>query len=115
VVGEVNFGGAMVEFVIQTARPRTPYRSVVATRNKCVRAEPVAALVEKGKIKHVGFYQELEEELSGMTTNGYTGGSSPNRADAYIWAFTELFRDIVSEAVKEDSLPPGLLNGYREI
>lgn len=99
VVGEVNFGGAMVEHVIQTARPRTPYQSVVATRNKSVRAEPVAALVEQGKIRHIGFYAELEEELSGMTTNGYIGENSPNRADAYVWAFTALFGQIV--AVKQ--------------
>lgn len=96
VVGEVNYGGAMVEHVIQTARPRTPYKSVIATRNKAVRAEPVASLTEQGKIRHIGFYSDLEEELAGMTTNGYMGESSPNRADAYVWAFSELFGEIVT-------------------
>lgn len=96
VVGEVNYGGAMVEHVIQTARPRTPYKSVIATRNKAVRAEPVASLTDQGKIRHIGFYPELEEEMSGMTTNGYVGERSPNRADAYVWAFYELFGEIVT-------------------
>lgn len=99
VVGEINFGGAMVEHVIQTARPRTPYRSVVATRGKAVRAEPVAALVEQGRIRHIGYFRDLEDELVAFTTNGYLGEKSPNRADSYIWAFTELFGQIV--AVKQ--------------
>jgi phage terminase large subunit-like protein len=103
VVGEINFGGAMVEHVIQTARPRTPYRSVTATRGKSVRAEPVAALYEQGRIRHVGYYRDLEDELSAFTTNGYMGENSPNRADAAVWAFTELFGEIV--AVKKKSKP----------
>ena len=97
VVGETNYGGEMVKFVIQTARPRTPYKAVTATRNKQVRAEPVAALYEQGKIRHVGYLTALEDELSNMTTNGYVGTGSPNRADAVVWGFTELFGEIVAE------------------
>ena len=97
VVGETNYGGEMVKFVIQTARPRTPYKAVTATRNKQVRAEPVAALYEQGKIRHVGYLTALEDELSNMTTNGYVGTGSPNRADAVVWGFTELFMAIVAE------------------
>lgn len=100
VVGEVNYGGAMVEHVIRTARPRTPYKSVVATRNKAVRAEPIAALYETGKIRHAGFFRELEDELVSFTVNGYVGPHSPNRADAAVWAFTELFDGIVREPQK---------------
>lgn len=95
IVGEVNFGGAMVEHVIQTARPRTPFISVHASRGKHVRAEPIAALYEDGRIRHVGYYTDLEDELVNMTTNGYVGDRSPNRADAAIWGFTELFGGIV--------------------
>lgn len=97
VVGEVNFGGAMVEHVIRTSRPRTPYKSVTASRSKAVRAEPVAALYEQGRIRHVGFYPDLEEELAAFTVNGFVGDHSPNRADAVVWAFTELFGEIVAE------------------
>ena len=96
IVGEINFGGAMVEHVIQTSRPRTPYRSVTATRGKMVRAEPAAALYEQGRIRHVGYFRDLEDELAAFTTNGYMGPDSPNRADALIWAITDLFGEIVA-------------------
>jgi phage terminase large subunit-like protein len=95
VVGEANYGGAMVQHVIQTARPRTPYKAVTATRGKHVRAEPFAALYEQGRIRHVGYLPELEDELTAFSTSGYTGSGSPNRADAAIWALSELFGAIV--------------------
>lgn len=91
VVGEDNYGGAMVEHVIQTARPNTPYKAVKASRGKVVRAEPVAALYEQGKVKHVGYFPELEDELMSFTTTGYQGMGSPNRGDWLVWAITELF------------------------
>lgn len=96
VVGEVNYGGAMVNATIQTARPRTPFKQVTATRGKAVRAEPFSALYEQGKVRHVGQFLELEGELTSFNTNGYLGGGSPNRADALIWALAELFPAIVS-------------------
>ena len=95
VVGEDNFGGAMVEHVIQTARPRTPYKAVKASRGKVVRAEPIASLFETGKAKLVGEFRELEAELCGLSTTGYTGEGSPNRADAMVWAMSELFPGMV--------------------
>lgn len=91
VVGEANYGGAMVQHTIQTARPRTPYKAVTATRGKAVRAEPISALYEQGKVRHVGGFQELEDELISFSTVGYLGEGSPNRADALIWGLTELF------------------------
>lgn len=103
VVGEVNYGGEMVRHVIQTARPKTPFRKVTATRGKAVRAEPLSALVEQGKIRHVGMYPDLEEELAGFTTTGYRGDGSPNRADAWVWAFTELFGGMVKP--RDDDKP----------
>lgn len=101
IVGEINYGGAMVEHVIQTARRRTPYKKVTASRGKVVRAEPVAALAESGRIRHAGYFNDLEDELCSFTTHGYLGADSPNRADAYVWAFTELFDGIING--KEDS------------
>ena len=91
VVGEVNYGGAMVEHVIRTADPNIPYKEVTASRGKAVRAEPVASLYEQEKIHHVGRFDELEDELCSMTMAGYMGLKSPNRGDAAVWAFTELF------------------------
>ena len=101
VVGEINYGGAMVEHVIQTSRReggqrRVPYKSVTATRGKAVRAEPFSALYEQGKIRHVGDFRDLEDELVAFSTVGYTGDKSPNRADAWIWVLAELFPGIVA-------------------
>lgn len=95
IVGEVNYGGEMVRHTIQTARPRTLYKAVNATRGKAVRAEPISALYEQGKVRHVGYFRDLEDELVAFSTVGYTGENSPNRADALIWALTELFPGIV--------------------
>ena len=95
IVAEVNYGGAMVGHVIRTARPRTPFRPVTASRGKVVRAEPISALVESGKIRMAGVFRELEDELCGFTTHGYTGENSPNRADAMVWAFSDLFPELV--------------------
>lgn len=96
VIGETNFGGAMVGHVIQTARARTPFQKVTASRGKVVRAEPFSSLYEQGKVRHAGRFHELEEELTAFTTHGYVGGDSPNRADAAIWALASLFPAIVS-------------------
>jgi hypothetical protein len=79
IVAERNFGGAMVEHVIQTSRPRTPCKMVTASRGKHIRAEPISALYEEGKVIHVGNFPELEEELTSFSTTGYMGDSSPNR------------------------------------
>ena len=96
VVGEVNYGGAMVNQTIQTARPRTPFKQVTASRGKHVRAEPFSSLYENGKVRHVGQFIELESELCAFNTAGYIGDGSPNRADAAIWALAELFPAIVT-------------------
>jgi len=100
VVGEVNFGGAMVGHTIQTARPRTPFKAVTASRGKVVRAEPISALCESGKVRFVGEFRELEQELLSFSTTGYMGEGSPNRADAMIWACYELFPGLVRQEQK---------------
>lgn len=97
VVGETNFGGAMVEQTIQVARPRTPFKKVTASRGKVQRAEPFSALYEQGKVRHVGMFPKLEDELAGFSTTGYVGSKSPNRADALIWALAELFPAITNK------------------
>lgn len=110
IVGEKNYGGAMVRFTIQVARPRTPYKDVTATRGKSVRAEPHSALYEQGKVCHVGYFEKLEGELTAFSTHGYLGTGSPNRADALIWALTELFPAIVKpeDEPEEDEEFPGM-------
>jgi len=91
VVAEINNGGAMVETTLRSADAALPVRSVSASRGKAARAEPVAALFESGKAKLAGCFPELEDELCGLVAGGdYRGCRSPDRADAMVWAMTEL-------------------------
>jgi phage terminase large subunit-like protein len=92
VVAEANQGGAMVEAVLRAANAALPLRLVHATRGKAARAEPVAALYEAGRVRHAGYFARLEDELCGLLPGGtYQGpGRSPDRADACVWALTEL-------------------------
>lgn len=102
IVGEQNYGGAMVKHVIKTSNPRANYGKVNATRGKVVRAEPFSALYEQGKVRHVGYYNDLEDELTAFSTYGYMGDNSPNRADALIWALAELFPGIIKSVNKQE-------------
>ena len=84
-------GGFAVEFVIRTANPNISYKAVHASRGKMLRAEPVSALHETGKIRMVGNFPDLEDEMLSSTTTGYAGVRSPNRLDWLVFAITELF------------------------
>ena len=92
VVAEANQGGAMVESVLRAANHALPIRLVHASRGKAARAEPVAALYEAGRIVHSDAFPTLEDQLCGLMAGGeYHGpGRSPDRADALVWALTEL-------------------------
>ena len=92
VVAEANQGGAMVESVLRAADVALPLRLVHARSGKSARAEPVAALYEAGRVRHAGMFPLLEDELCGLIAGGsYQGpGRSPDRADALVWALTEL-------------------------
>jgi phage terminase large subunit-like protein len=92
VVAEANQGGAMVESVLRAADQALPVKLVHASRGKVARAEPVAALYAAGRVRHVGVFARLEDQLCGLLVGGsYAGpGNSPDRADAAVWALTEL-------------------------
>lgn len=92
VVAEANQGGAMVASVLRAADVGLPLTLVHASRGKVARAEPVALLYEAGRIHHVGVFAALEDELCGLVMGGgYEGpGRSPDRADALVWAVSEL-------------------------
>jgi phage terminase large subunit-like protein len=81
----------MVQEIIRAAKPGVPYRSVKASRGKVIRAEPIASLFEQQKISLVGHFEALEDQLCAMTTAGYVGSRSPDRADAMIWGLADLF------------------------
>lgn len=93
IVAERNFGGAMVEHVIKTIDKNVAYKEVTASRGKVARAEPVAALYEQGRVSHVGSMPELEDQMCQMAPEGFVGEGSPDRADALVWALTELLVD----------------------
>jgi len=90
IVAERNFGGAMVQAVIRAADGKASYKEVTASRGKAVRAEPVSALWEQGRMSMVGSLAEMEDEMCMMTNTGFTGEHSPNRLDAMVWAVTEV-------------------------
>lgn len=92
VIAEANMGGKMVESVLLAADAELPIKLVHASHGKVRRAEPVAHLYHRARVRHVGSFPALEDELCGlMTGGGYEGpGRSPDRADACVWALTAL-------------------------
>lgn len=87
IIAEKNYGGDMVQSVIRNVDRKVPYKAVTATRGKALRAEPIAALYEQGRVHHVGVHRELEDQM----TNWAPGDAqSPDRLDAATWALTEL-------------------------
>jgi PBSX family phage terminase large subunit len=89
IVAEVNNGGDLVEKVIRTIDRSVPYTPVRASRGKILRAEPIAALYEQGKVSHCGEFRELEDQMTSYTP---LSKKSPDRLDALVWALTELSR-----------------------
>lgn len=88
IIGETNQGGDLIEAMLRSVSANVAYKSVRASRGKVARAEPVAALYEQGRVKHVGILRELEDQLCNWTP----GEPSPDRMDALVWCLTELFR-----------------------
>ena len=109
-VAEVNQGGDMVEEIIRQIDPNIAFRAVRATRGKALRAEPVAALYEQGRVKHLSILPlpppgggregggstienltKLEDQMSAFGAHTFTGDTkSPDRVDALVWAITDL-------------------------
>lgn len=86
IVAEKNYGGDMVATIIRNMSPEVSYKDVTASRGKYLRAEPIAAFYERGKVHHVGRYNKLEDEMCLWLP----GDKSPNRMDALVWALTDL-------------------------
>lgn len=105
IVAETNFGGEMVKFVVQAAKPGVPFKKIVASRGKSVRAEPISVLTEQGKVRFAGTFMQLEDELCGFTSRGYMGANSPNRADALVWGVSELFPGVARAQPKKKQTP----------
>jgi len=96
IVAEVNNGGDMVETTLRMIDPNAPFASVHASRGKITRAEPVAALYEQGRVRHVGVFPHLEDQMCAFARDAHgtfdvrLAGFSPDRVDALVWALTDL-------------------------
>ena len=120
IVAEINNGGDMVEATLRMVDPNVPFRAVHASRGKIARAEPVATLYEQGKVRHLGAFPILEDQMCAFTrdapwTAGWTAGvspasspaSSPDRVDALVWALSDLFVQPMPHA--------GIFERYRQL
>ena len=110
IIGEVNNGGDLVEANIRTTAPDVAYRSVRASRGKAIRAEPVAALYEQGRVHHVGNFPLLEEQMCSWSPQ--SGGKSPDRMDALVWAITDLVVDQEQESHSFQIIAPVRISRY---
>jgi phage terminase large subunit-like protein len=90
VVAEVNQGGEMVAAMLKSVDESLPLSLVRATRGKFLRAEPVAALYEQGRVAHAGRFTALEDQMCDFGPDGLSSGRSPDRLDALVWALTAL-------------------------
>src|SRR5579883_2183900 len=108
VVAEVNNGGDMVEATIRMIDAGVSYRALRASRGKILRAEPVAALYERGRVHHVGGFAVLEDQICAFTTefDRQAAGYSPDRLDALVWALSDLM---------VETGDTGLLDYYRDL
>ncbi len=104
IIAEGNNGGEMVESTIRAQDGNVAVTIVTATRGKEIRAEPVSALYEQGRIHHVGNFARLEDELCEWDPQDKTA-ASPNRLDALVWAITALM-------LENDGT--GILDYYRQ-
>ena len=113
IVAETNQGGEMVAHTIRSVRPGLRVIEVKATRGKHIRAEPISALYGLDRISHIGAFPELETQMCLMTADGYQGDGSPDRVDALVWLFTELFPKMTRRERTHQSLPTRANNKYR--
>ena len=114
IVAEVNQGGDMVAHTLKTVSPNVNIRMVRASRGKHIRAAPVAALYEQGRVSHVGGFPELEDQMALMTPAGYEGEASPDRVDALVWAMSELLPQMNTAPINLSALkiPRGRGGGW---
>ena len=102
IVIEINQGGDMVRHTLESVRPGIRIIEVRATKGKHVRAEPISALYQLGRVSHVGTFDKLETQMCQVTSAGYQGDGSPDRVDAMVWAMTELFPKLNRQKPKVD-------------
>ena len=102
----------MVKHTLQSVRRGVPIVEVRATRGKHVRAEPISGLYSLGQISHVGAFPQLEDQMCLMTASGYEGEGSPDRVDALVWAFSQLFPKLTRRTDMRGRIPTRANSGY---
>jgi phage terminase large subunit-like protein len=103
IVAEKNQGGEMVEAVLRAKARDIPLTLVHASRGKIIRAEPISALYEQGRVHHVGRFDKLEDQMCLFTRDvDRRPGKSPDRVDALVWGLTSLFDKITSRRRRND-------------
>jgi phage terminase large subunit-like protein len=102
IVAEANQGGEMVAETIHAQNPHAPVELVKASRGKYVRAEPIAALYARGRVRHVGELEALEDQMCTFTADfdRKAEGYSPDRLDALVWAMTDLFPGLIADRAR---------------
>lgn len=112
IVTEVNQGGDMVSHTIRAIRSDIKITEVRASRGKHVRAEPIAAMYEQGRVHHVGAFPELEQQMTLMTSAGYEGEGSPDRLDALVWGLSQLFPSMVQKPKPSAAMPVAVVSRF---
>lgn len=104
IIAEKNNGGEMVESVIRSVDRSVPVKLVHASRGKHVRAEPISALYEQGRVHHCGRFDELEDQMCMFSIDNIRDANtgSPDRVDALVWGLTELFEKITGRRRSRD-------------
>lgn len=117
IVAEANQGGEMVREVIHAQNPDVPVTLVKASRGKYIRAEPVAALYARSRIRHVGEFAELEDQMCTFTSDfdRKAEGYSPDRLDALVWAMTDLFPNLISDRARDMNNTQAVAHGDYDI
>jgi len=105
IVAEKNQGGEMVSAVLRAKDRNVPITLVTATRGKVVRAEPISALYEQGRIHHVGRFDKLEDQMCLFTRDvDRSPGNSPDRVDALVWGLTSMFEKLTGRRVRKEAV-----------
>jgi phage terminase large subunit-like protein len=101
IVAEVNQGGEMVAEVIRSVDANVPVKAVRASRGKAIRAEPVAALYQRGIVHHCALFEALEDQMCSFTPDHDRAvNGSPDRLDALVWGLSELFPSLTAAQVQ---------------
>ena len=112
-VVERNAGGAMVEATLRSVRATLNVKTVWASKGKQIRAEPIAALYEQGRVSHVGTFASLEDQQVAFTADGPLGRGDSDRVDALVWALTELLPQMVRRTDRKTKVRHEGVRGYK--